>query len=450
MRGMAGFRICPICGTRAHSSAAICLNCGASLSDVPVSGARPSPAPADVTFPPGGDDLLEQPVARARQPVYTGILFGGLLLVMVCIALFWIASGGMPRPDAAVPLEIVDTATSTFAVVMATNTLASSPRIATITPPPPTPTDEPTPSPCMRVVQPGDNLISIIFNCGYRSLDVMPEVLRLNNLRAPELIQQGQTIIVPLPTPTRDPNAVAQVVGLIAPLSADSAASQLPAQAEAASFATQTPIVIPTETLLPGVGYHVVSANESMVSIAYMYRTNAETLSQLNPEIPFSQCDYSLDSGGPRCTVLIRVGQRLRVPVPTATPTHTPTLTGSETPTPLPTATFNAPNLISPNNRVFFLRDELITLRWVGTGSLADDERYLVMVENLTSGESFRAQTRDLAFIIPEAWQMQTDTPADYQWSIGVVSVTQPDTPRYLTSPRLFTWQGRPGTSTRP
>ncbi|MDZ4770400.1 MAG: LysM peptidoglycan-binding domain-containing protein [Chloroflexota bacterium] len=440
---MAAYKICPICGTRAHRAAAVCQTCGASLTDV--TSALPRTPDSDPVHPAqyGDDDLLERRAEGSGRRLFS-LLIGTLLLIVAVGTSVGLVLWNGARADVLTSLTPIIPSV-TIAVVLETNTPPPTPRIATITPMPPTATATASPSPCTRVVQPGDNLISIIFNCGYRELEVLPLVLELNQLDSPEVIQQGQTIIVPLPTPIPDADTAAQTVGAITVGTPDPAALELAAAPKIEN--TSLPLIVPTETLLPGIGIHVVQPDESMVSIAYQYRTNAETLSQLNPEIPFSQCDFSLDGGGPRCTVLIGIGQQMRVPAPTPTASLSPTLTGSETATPQPTPTYNAPNLIAPDNRIFFLRDQLITLRWVGTGSLSNNETYLIIVENMTSGETFRSQTRDLAFVIPEIWQGTAAEPADYRWAVGVIDASQPDSPRYLTSPRLFTWQGRAETS---
>jgi len=180
----------------------------------------------------------------------------------------------------------------------------------------------------------------------------------------------------------------------------------------AANMAEQQPITPPTETLLPGVAWHLIQPNQSMVEIASIYRTSAEVLSYLNPEITFSQCDYGLDSGGPRCSVLLQAGQEMRVPAPTPTATLSLTPSGSETPTPSYTPTFNAPSLLSPSNRALYLRGDLITLRWVPTGSLASDESYLVRIRDVTTDAVFEAYTTQLYYLVPSSVRarMYSDT----------------------------------------
>ncbi len=205
----------------------------------------------------------------------------------------------------------------------------------------------------------------------------------------------------------------------------------------------QDPVFAPTETLLPGIMWHQVQPNENMLAIAQQYRTSAEVLAQLNPQITFSQCDYSLDSGGPTCTVLLVAGQNMRVPAPTPTPTLSPTLSGSETPTPTLTATFNAPNLFNPPDRALFQRDALITLRWVGTGTLGADEVYVITMEDLTANTTYTGETDELYFIVPPEWQGTDAQWHDYRWSVSVVRRSSPDQPIFTTGTRLFTWESR-------
>jgi len=131
------------------------------------------------------------------------------------------------------------------------------------------------------------------------------------------------------------------------------------------------------------------------------------------------------------------------VPAPTPTPTIQPTLSGSETPTPTATPTFNAPSALSPSNRAFFDKDDLITLRWVATGALGVGQSYLIHVEDQTNGKAYAATTQDLFFIIPENWHGQENTRHDYVWTISVVDANNPDTSYYTTEARIFTWQGQ-------
>lgn len=440
------YKLCPICGTSAHRNAVLCSTCGTSLTDVkPTSGDqrdnRPKPA-YDRRF--GETDLYEGEVSQRGQTY----LFGALLTValLLCVGIALVVGQGLLNRPASTPTPARATEVPIFGQ---NDFVTATPRptllIATVTPPPPTATMTPTEGPCVQRVDPGDDLISMAWACGHRSMDVMPLILEMNDLSAPELIQIGQEILIPRPTPTDDPNAAAPVVVELADAGIDgeSSAFTVANDQPATAVALQDPLFQPTETLLPGVMWHQVRRDENMLAIASLYRTNAEVLAQLNPEIQFSQCDYSLDTGGPRCTVMLREGQLMRVPAPTPTPTLSPTLSGSETPTPTLTPTFNAPNLFNPPDRALFERDALITLRWVGTGTLSADEVYLITMEDLTAGIMYTGETTELYFIVPSAWQGTDGRRRDYRWSVSVVRRSAPDQPLYTTNTRLFTWEAR-------
>jgi hypothetical protein len=350
------------------------------------------------------------------------------------------------RPNAAPTLAaapVTLTATQLSPAIF-TNTARPTVFLATVTPgtptaiPTPIPSETPTQGPCSQQVQPNDSLIAIVARCGHRDYSTLLQVvLDLNNLSNPNQLQIGQTILVPWPTPTFDPNATG-------PPSPEGQSETTSSEIVSADLSARSSLRIPpTETLLPGVMWHRVQPNENIIIIAYNYGANLRTLSELNPEVTFSQCDFGLGSGGPNCIVQLYEGQLIRVPAPTPTPTIQPTPSGSETPTPSPTPTFNLPTALSPSDRAFFAKTEIITLRWVGTGSLGDGEAYLVTMTDLAANITYTATTTDLFFIVPEGWHNPGNGRHDYRWTISVVRVDQPDRPYSITEPRQFTWQGR-------
>jgi LysM repeat protein len=283
-------------------------------------------------------------------------------------------------------------------------------------------------------------LFGLAAQCGHRDLSVVSLIVELNDLSAPEAIQVGQEILIPWPTPTVDPNL---------PTATEAAASS-DGEGQALTVLdamTPLPVENPTETLLPGVGWHTVRLNETMLGIAVQYGASAEVLSQLNPEVPFLQCDFALNSGGPRCIVQLVEGQRIRVPVPTPTPTATWTPSGSETPTPSATPTFNAPISLSPGDRTLFQSDQLVTLRWIATGTLGADEAYRVRVIDLTSGLEYAAETRELFFIVPVEWQGVKQRRHEFSWTVSVIRLNAPEPPIFTTEPRLFIWESRTASS---
>ena len=450
-----GYKICPICGTHSHRNAAICSTCGTSLADVEVVAEAASPSNGKTRYDRryGETDLLEGELRRGSE-VY---LFGGLLVLLAVACVGAVAFAGVRwlLPAAAPSPTLTALSASQPAIIIATNTPMTPPVLATVTPPPPTPSDTPTPGPCTHKVAPGDDLISIAFGCGHRSQDVIPLILQMNNLSSASMIQVGQVLSIPWPTATNDPN------GKPPPTAGTAAAdSGSDPSANSAAFVTATdngisvqevvslptqapPTIPPTATLLPGMMWYTVKPNENIVGIAFAHETNVQVLSQINPEITFAQCDFGNPAGGPDCTVNIFAGEQIRVPAPTPTATLSPTLSGSETATPTLTPTFNAPSALSPPDRALFMKNELITLRWVASGTLSDGETYRIRVEDTTAGKVYSSDTTDLSFILPADWQGQDGQRHDYRWQISVIRLADPDHPYFTTEPRIFTWEGR-------
>lgn len=447
------YKVCPICGTPAHPNATLCTTCGTTLTNVATvkSDAKPTQSQRyDRRY--GEADLLEGEVgSRGRLYLFSVMLVIALLVcgaaVLYAATRILATANSVPTPTVTVMSRSADGTEQPILVV--TNTTRATMALSTVTPAPPTATATPTEGPCTRQVQAGDDLLSLVFACGHRSQDVIPLVLEMNDLSAPEQLQAGQTLLIPWPTPTGEAEAPTVEGSADSTEGVDagqSGSQQVAGSADGADAVnpvpgTRTPI--PSATLLPGVAWHVVQANESMAAIAYTYHTNAETLSQLNPEISFSLCDYKYDSGGDSCTVLLQVGQQVRVPAPTPTATLSPTLSGSETPTFTPTATYNAPSALSPGSRARFGRDDLITLRWVASGLLNAGEAYRVTVEDLTTNTVYTADTSDLFYIVPTGWQGQDGGRHEYRWSVSVIRLDDPENPTFTTEARLFSWDGR-------
>jgi LysM repeat protein len=455
------YKVCPICGTPSHPNAMLCSTCGTSLAEVETVKRDKKPSARrgyDRRY--GEADLLEGELhARGRMYLFSAAL---VIMISLCgIGAFYVGTRVLNAPEAApTPLsglpQTPDDSQPPGEFV--TTTPLPTILLPTVTPAPPTPTFTPTEGPCTRQVQSGDDLISLLFSCGHRSMDVVPLVLEMNNLSAPEALQAGQTLLIPWPTATGEPTTesttadvtsaasqgtseILSVPSVYTAASADNTAAQ--GDIVALRGPPGEPTAYPTSTLMPGVAWHVIQPNENMLSIAYQYNTNAETLSQLNPEIAFSQCDFQYDSGGERCTVLIQAGQSIRVPAPLPTAALSPTLSGSETATFTPTATFNAPIALSPGSRAQFGRDDLITLRWMGSGLLSSGEVYRIAVEDLTTRTAFTADTSELFYILPASWQGQDAQRHEYRWTVSVIRLNDPEHPTFTTDARLFTWDGR-------
>jgi hypothetical protein len=270
---------------------------------------------------------------------------------------------------------------------------------------------------------------------------VLELVLQINDLEAPERIQVGQVLEIPWPTPTPDAsNLSSEATEPVEPAGEGSTVGMV---AEVLPSDGGAPVALPTETLQPGIKWHTIRRDETIISVAFEYAANLRVLSELNPEITFSQCDFGMASGGPNCVVQLREGQRIRVPAPTSTPTLSPTPSGSETPTPTATPTFNAPSIISPGDRALFRRSELVTLRWVASGTLGPNQSYRITVEDTTAGIIYGADTTELSFIVPQDWQGADSRRHEYIWSVSVIDDAAPDDPYFTTQSRAFIWEAR-------
>lgn len=424
------------------------MNCGASLTHAAVEvrelGARPNTRQG-YDFRYGETDLSEDGL-RGKARLYLASIIGIILLVAGGAAAYWIVPTLIPKPSPTfTPSPSPDvTLTPSPTLALATVTLGQPTQTPTETPSiTPTPAPTSTPEPCVQTVGAGEGMLALISRCGHLHLDVIPEVVRLNGLNGENDLRAGQTIIIPFPTPTFDPNAVAPTA------EANSGNAEMISLGGGLSqediLATQAvnPFFVPTPTNPPGVANYVVILNDSIIGIIANYNTTIDVIDKLNPEMEFFQCEMGQQFGGPACVVPLFEGQIIRVPVPTATPTATFTPNGSETPTPTATATFNAPNPLSPSNRAYFRRDEIITLRWSASGTLAEDEAYTVTVQNLTEGMAFTGETRELFWVIPQEWQGAEAKQLEYIWTVAVTRQGNAESARYTTLPASFTWEGR-------
>lgn len=332
---------------------------------------------------------------------------------------------------------------------LATNTARPTVFLPTVTDAPPTrtPTPSPTPSetpgPCLQQVQPGDSLIAIVARCGHRDLAVIDLVLELNNLSAPEVIQSGQTLEIPWPTPTDDPASAATETPEGAASAAEPVSVVIGAPQADSDTLARLAAAPPTATLQPGVTWHRVASGENIIIVAYTYGANVKILSELNPEITFSQCDFGLETGGPNCVVQIYEGQLVRVPAPTPTPTLSPTPSGRETPTATPT--YAPPVILSPPQDAV-VPPGVFRLEWVSTGVLLPDEVYLVQVEDATAGTTFAAITRDTAFLLPDTLVPADGQPHAMQWAVSVARRNEQGRYAIISGPpavRRFQWQSR-------
>lgn len=470
-------QLCTICGSIQPLSARRCGICGAVLSGqpaakLPIPARDPGPAGRSRTphyDPAAGDDDLYaggELVGRIRRLALLGMVIlalavgGGLVLLLdpfggdkdPGIQAEPIASQPTAPPTATLR---GDTAGGTVEVDGSRFNTPTPPvtvdvvlNFPTVTPAPPTPTDSPTPGPCMQTAQSGDTIYAMASRCGHRDLSIVDIILELNDMTSPEELQIGQELEIPWPTPTpggptseADGAAPAESSDIAGP--GDTPEIELNGNGTPNNLATYEAI---EPTLRPGLAWHTVQAGEDILLIAQEYGTDLETLSKINPEVPFLQCDYSSPSGGELCSVIIGIGQQIRVPVPLPTATWTPSPSGSLTPTATATTVFNAPYLVSPADEAHFNADQMVTVRWGGTGSLGPDERYVVHVRDLDTGTDYVATVAETAYILPGGWQPADRRTHEFEWFVSVGTVdaqNQISNENHPAAPRTFEWDSR-------
>lgn len=435
-------KICPICDTTNHPNASVCSTCGTDLTDVKAL-ARVRKAsissPKDYDFRYGETDLLEESLSGVARnyTIMTTIVVTALMIAGFAFA--WSMGLLSAETDGTtIPANpFTDTPSPTLYLI--TVTMGPPTATYTFTPSPSfTPSITPTRGPCVITMQTGGTITGALLNCGHRSMDVLQEVLDMNNISDASQIRVGQQILIPWPTETPNPFAT--------PTEAESSQGTGDEGLEVSSIELNVAIdaFAPTEipSLPAGIQWHRVQPNENIISIAFAYSANVKTLSELNREIDFARCDFGEAYGGPECIVQLFQGQLLRVPAPTPTPTLSPTNDPNSTATATATPTYNVPSVYSPDDRQFFYKNQLITLRWIPSATLNEGEFYRVDVQDSTIGQAYTALTQDISFTIPLEWQGQQAGRHDYLWTVGIVNQANPDAVRYQTAPHSFVWEG--------
>jgi LysM repeat protein len=463
---MSATQQCPICGAAQPPSARKCSICGAVLPgeltpvvSMPPINEKPKRGACPRYDPAASDDDLY--VSDLSGRMWRLIFFAGVglaLLFGLGLGVVISRSGGDGKPDSRAELSGTQhptappTATPRGFVTPTPAFVTYTPKpiitLATVTPLPPTPTETPTPGPCYQTAGQGDTVYGMAIRCGHVDMAVVDLILQINGMKSAQQLQVGQTLEIPWPTPTpggepTEPPPSSSETG-----SGGGGSEALAADVPVNEFGTPDALAKYENiepTLRPGQAWHTVQLGETIMGIAYAYDTTVELLSQINPEVPFLQCDYGERYGGPNCSVMLYEGQRLRVPVPipTITPTPTPAV---RTATPTPTPTFNAPYLITPDDGAHFNADQIITLRWGGTGTLAANERYIVHVRDLDTGEEHVATVTETTYILPGGWQPVDRNRHAFEWVIAVGAVDEQFdvvSEDHLTEPRQFTWDSR-------
>jgi hypothetical protein len=360
---------------------------------------------------------------------------GSLLLV---IGLAACGQSGDPSPAPMTSEPIVVTPTNLPDATATPSALPTEPQptslplaSATHTPPAAAPTIPPPPTatlgPFEHTIAADETLGYIVQQYGYGyDVGLFLEIVQINsNMVSADLLPPpGNVILIPRQTATPVP------AGLELTLESD---SQLGLGERVGD------VVLPAGATT---GCYTVSEGDTIVSIAEVYSTNLEVLSQLNRDLYWFGCDFTQYSGGPGCNPVITVGQCINVPMPTPVPTSTPTPSGSETPTATPTHA--TPLLVYPG-RGQTVSGVSLTLQWVGFGRLNGDEQYLVEFSDLTTGQQWLSVTDRTAVRLPVSLAPAPGQTNQVDWRVSVARPNASgvyerlgDTPAWTS----FTWQG--------
>jgi LysM repeat protein/ribosomal protein L40E len=277
--------------------------------------------------------------------------------------------------------------------------------------PEPTFTETPVPTPTLQ--PPTEYSVVALDTCGglaFRFGVTVKSIIELNRLGPECILSIGMKILVPMPTSTPPPPPT----------------PTLPPE-EATRAACET------------ISY-TVQANDTLGAIAQNYAVEMQAI-----------LDYN---GMPSETVF--VGQIMVIPLCKRAPTPGPT------PTPTPPPPYPAPNLLLPRDgEPFSLANDTVTLQWASVGELRENERYQVVIEDITEGTGQRrdvAYVTDTKYLVPVSLRPQEATPHVMRWFVVVVrqeGTTARGDPEYVTGgtpsvKRVFTWSGSPASGATP
>lgn len=283
------------------------------------------------------------------------IAFLALFLTIGAVLVYFaLRATAQKKPEIIIPISPTVTMT-----VTPTPTTTGTPL-----PPTATPTPLPTATPVTYIVQPGDNCLSIalFFKVTVQS------IVTLNNLPAScNNLYPGQPLLIPQPT-----------------------ATPLPPPSATPNPATQT------AEACERVSY-TVKEGDTLSRIAVTYNVPMEAIREWNG-LP-GDVVYS------GTTIEIPLCERPATPGPTPTATPPPP--------------YAAPSLLLPaDGAAFSLADDSITLQWASVGTLRENERYMVTVEDVTEGKGRKLvdYVTDTKFIVPSSFRLNDTVPHVYRW----------------------------------
>lgn len=258
------------------------------------------------------------------------------------------------------------------------------------------PTETPLP-PFEYTVRSGDTCggIAVAFGVSVQSIVV------LNNLPSSCIISAAQVLKIPYPTSTPAPPP-----------------TEIPNEATQTAQACEK---VP----------YTVQENDTISSIALNYNVPIDAIKFYN--------GLSTDNVFVGVTILIPLCERAATPGPTPTAT-------------LPPPYQAPPLLLPPDGAAFTLANDVVTLQWATIGTLRENERYQVTIEDVTSGQGRRRTeyVTDTKFIVPTSFRPNDNLAHVIRWWVttvrqnGVDEQGQPvyDSAGATSEKRVFTWVG--------
>jgi LysM repeat protein len=278
----------------------------------------------------------------------------------------------------------------------ATETVTITPTATDTSTPLPIPSETAQP-PFDYTVRAGDTCGIIAANFGIS----VQSIIVLNQLSSQCFVSVGQALKIPYPTSTPAPP----------PTDVPNEATQTAQACEKVPYTVQE--------------------NDTLSSISFNYNVPQDAIKFYN--------GLSTDAVLIGQTLLIPLCERFATPGPTPTATLPPP--------------YQSPNLLLPaDGAAFTLANDVVTLQWASIGTLRENERYQVTIEDVTSGQGRRLNeyVTDTKFIVPTSFRPDDNLAHVIRWWVttvrqnGVDEQGQPiyDSAGANSEKRVFTWVG--------
>ncbi|RLC81330.1 MAG: hypothetical protein DRI61_04120 [Chloroflexi bacterium] len=239
----------------------------------------------------------------------------------------------------------------------------------------------------VHIVEEGEGLLAIAAKYG----TTVEAIMEANDLDSPEVIWEGQELIIPVPLPTPTPLYGSNVIT------------------------------------------YVVKEGETLIDVAVRFKLPVETIMKAN-DIP-----------EPRT---LQEGEVLIIPKVTPSPTPLPG------PSPTPSEFYPRPVLLSPpDGAVYKGEDAVIMLNWTGASTLKEDEWYVVRVRYRDrNAEDWQGEehfwTKGTSWRIPSYLAPSPEiAPRLFKWDVTIVCKTASPEGKMemialspMSKPREFKW----------